>query len=46
LSEVGGGRQLHWLDDALTFVVYPAGEERGVVRLRGSWSLEEKSESR
>ena len=46
LSEAGGARQLHWLDDALTFVVYPAGEERGVVRLRGSWSREEKSESR
>jgi ABC-type polysaccharide/polyol phosphate transport system ATPase subunit len=46
LSEPNGGRQLHWLDDALTFLVYPAGEERGVVRLRGSWSLEEKSEAR
>jgi ABC-type polysaccharide/polyol phosphate transport system ATPase subunit len=46
LSERAGGRQLHWLDDALTFLVYPAGEERGVVRLRGSWSLEEKSEPR
>ena len=46
LSEADGGRQLHWLDDALTFLVYPAGEERGVVRLRGSWSLEEKSEAR
>ena len=29
LSEADGGRQLHWLDDALTFLVYPAGEERG-----------------
>ena len=46
LSEPNGGRQLHWLDDALTFLVYPAGEERGVVQLRGSWSLEEKSEAR
>jgi ABC-type polysaccharide/polyol phosphate transport system ATPase subunit len=46
LSEPNGGRQLHWLDDALTFLVYPGGEERGVVRLRGSWSLEEKSEAR
>jgi hypothetical protein len=25
--------------------VYPGGEERGVVRLRGSWSLEQKSEA-
>jgi ABC-type polysaccharide/polyol phosphate transport system ATPase subunit len=46
LSERAGGRQLHWLDDALTFLVYPAGEERGVVRLKGSWTLEEKSEAR
>jgi ABC-type polysaccharide/polyol phosphate transport system ATPase subunit len=46
LTDADGGRQLHWLDDALTFLVYPAGEERGVVRLRGSWSLEEKSEAR
>ena len=46
LSEPNGGRQLHWLDDALTFLVYPAGEERGVVRLRGTWSLDEKSEAR
>ena len=40
-----GGRLLHWLDDALTFLVYPGGEERGVVRLRGSWTLEENSEA-
>jgi ABC-type polysaccharide/polyol phosphate transport system ATPase subunit len=46
LSESDGGRLLHWLDDALTFLVYPAGAERGVVRLRGSWSLEENSDSR
>ena len=38
-------RLLHWLDDALDFLVYPAGEERGVVRLEGSWAVEEKSES-
>jgi ABC-type polysaccharide/polyol phosphate transport system ATPase subunit len=38
-----GGRLLHWLDDALEFVVYPAGEERGVVRLEGSWRAEPKS---
>jgi ABC-type polysaccharide/polyol phosphate transport system ATPase subunit len=38
-----GTRVLHWLDDALGFLVYPSGEERGVVRLEGSWTLEEKS---
>ena len=31
----------HWLDDALRFVVYPAGEARGVVLLDGRWSVEE-----
>ena len=43
LSDADGQRLLHWLDDALVFLVYPAGEERGVVRLEGSWSLEEKT---
>jgi ABC-type polysaccharide/polyol phosphate transport system ATPase subunit len=37
------GRVLHWLDDALGFLVYPSGDARGVVRLEGSWALEEKS---
>ena len=37
---------LHWLDDALVFLVYPAGEERGVVRLEGSWAAEENSVER
>jgi ABC-type polysaccharide/polyol phosphate transport system ATPase subunit len=36
-----GGRLLHWLDDALAFRVYPSGEERGVVRLEGSWRAEQ-----
>jgi hypothetical protein len=35
------GAWYHWLDDALAFVVYPAGEERGVVRLEGRWTGEE-----
>jgi ABC-type polysaccharide/polyol phosphate transport system ATPase subunit len=43
LSDSSGKRVLHWLDDALGFLVYPSGEERGVVRLEGSWSLEQKS---
>ncbi len=46
LSDTSGERLLHWLDDALTFLVYPAGNEGGVVRLEGSWALEEKSEAR
>jgi ABC-type polysaccharide/polyol phosphate transport system ATPase subunit len=42
LSDPGSGRLYHQLDDALTFLVYPAdGEERGLVRLDGSWSREE-----
>jgi hypothetical protein len=41
LADETGEHLYHWLDDALTFVVYPAGEERGVVRLEGRWSGEE-----
>jgi ABC-type polysaccharide/polyol phosphate transport system ATPase subunit len=41
LTDESGERLYHWLDDALTFVVYPAGEERGVVRLEGRWTGEE-----
>jgi ABC-type polysaccharide/polyol phosphate transport system ATPase subunit len=41
LTDEVGDRLYHWLDDALTFVVYPAGDERGVVRLEGRWSGEE-----
>jgi ABC-type polysaccharide/polyol phosphate transport system ATPase subunit len=41
LGAEGGERLYHWLDDALTFVVYPAGDERGVVRLEGRWSGKE-----
>ena len=43
LADAGGQRLLHWLDDALSFLVYPAGEERGVVRLEGSWAVDENS---
>jgi len=35
-------RLLHQLDEALVFVVYPAGEGRGLVRLAGSWSSDAK----
>jgi ABC-type polysaccharide/polyol phosphate transport system ATPase subunit len=41
LTDESGDRLYHWLDDALTFVVYPAGDERGVVRLEGRWTGEE-----
>jgi ABC-type polysaccharide/polyol phosphate transport system ATPase subunit len=37
LSDEGGGEMYHQLDDALTFVVYPSGEERGLIRLDGRW---------
>ena len=41
LTDDTGERLYHWLDDALAFVVYPAGAERGVVRLEGRWTREE-----
>jgi ABC-type polysaccharide/polyol phosphate transport system ATPase subunit len=33
------GRTLHQRDDALPFLVYPDGDERGLVRLGGTWSV-------
>jgi ABC-type polysaccharide/polyol phosphate transport system ATPase subunit len=42
LTDESGERLYHWLDDALVFVVYPGGDERGVVRFEGRWKLEEK----
>jgi ABC-type polysaccharide/polyol phosphate transport system ATPase subunit len=45
LGDASGGRVLHWLDDALDFLVYPAGEERGVVRLEGSWTADENRDA-
>jgi lipopolysaccharide transport system ATP-binding protein len=41
LTNETGEQLYHWLDDALAFVVYPPGAERGVVRLEGRWSGEE-----
>ena len=41
LTDERGEKLYHRLDDALAFVVYPAGDERGVVRLEGRWSGEE-----
>jgi ABC-type polysaccharide/polyol phosphate transport system ATPase subunit len=46
LADAHGDRLLHWLDDALVFLVYPGDEQRGVVRLEGSWAAEEKSGTR
>jgi ABC-type polysaccharide/polyol phosphate transport system ATPase subunit len=38
LTDPQAGTQYHSLDDALVFVVYPAGDERGLVKLEGSWT--------
>jgi lipopolysaccharide transport system ATP-binding protein len=46
LTDESGERVYHWLDDALVFVVYPGGDERGVVRFEGRWMLEENSAAR
>ncbi len=41
LGDATGERLYHWLDDALVFVVYPSGDERGVLRLEGRWTTQE-----
>jgi ABC-type polysaccharide/polyol phosphate transport system ATPase subunit len=41
LTDESGETQYHSLDDALVFVVYPADDARGLVRLDGEWSREE-----
>jgi ABC-type polysaccharide/polyol phosphate transport system ATPase subunit len=41
LTDEDGQTQYHSLDDARVFVVYPADESRGLVRLEGRWSREE-----
>jgi hypothetical protein len=38
LTDEHGETQYHSLDDALVFVVYPADEARGLVRLEGRWA--------
>jgi ABC-type polysaccharide/polyol phosphate transport system ATPase subunit len=40
--DAAGERLLHWLDDALVFLVYPDGEGRGLVRLEGKWIADAK----
>ncbi len=41
LADETGEHLYHQLDDALAFVVYPAGEGRGMVRLDGRWTQDE-----
>jgi lipopolysaccharide transport system ATP-binding protein len=41
LASPDGARLYHWLDDAARFVVYPAGDGAGIVRLEGRWSVDE-----
>ena len=36
-----GGSWYHLLDDAVEFVVHPASEGKGALRLEGSWTLQE-----
>ncbi|HVS84073.1 MAG TPA: ABC transporter ATP-binding protein [Gaiellaceae bacterium] len=38
LTDADAQTQYHSLDDALVFVVYPDGDQRGLVRLDGSWA--------
>jgi len=38
------GRTLHQSDDAISFLVYPDGEERGLIRLGGTWRAGAKEE--
>ena len=40
------GRTLHQFDDALGFLVYPDGEERGLVHLGGTWQAGANQEVR
>jgi len=41
LTDSTGDHLYHWLDDALQFVVYPEGEESGLVRIEGRWTRED-----
>ena len=36
-----GGSWYHLLDDAVEFVVHPASDGKGALRLEGSWSMQE-----
>ena len=46
LTDAAGERLLHGLDDALEFIVYSDGEQRGLVNLEGTWSAGANSEAR
>ncbi len=46
LTDAAGDRLLHGLDDALEFIVYPDGEQRGLVNLKGTWSADANSQTR
>jgi ABC-type polysaccharide/polyol phosphate transport system ATPase subunit len=46
LADASGERLLHWLDEAIVFLVYPDSEERGLVRLGGSWQAGANSGAR
>ena len=46
LLSADGGRLLHGLTEALTFVVYPDGDGRGLVRLGGTWSADANEDRR
>ena len=46
LTDAAGDRLLDGLDDALEFVVYPDGEQRGLVDLKGTWSAGANSDDR
>ncbi|MGE5691105.1 MAG: ABC transporter ATP-binding protein [Pseudomonadota bacterium] len=41
LTDPASGRLLHHLDDAASLLVYPGGDERGLVRVDGRWVREE-----
>jgi hypothetical protein len=43
LTDDDGQTQYHSLDDARVFVVYPADDNRGLVRLEGQWSREDST---
>jgi hypothetical protein len=43
LADAATGAPLHALDDALRFLVFPAGAATGAVLLDGSWSVQEMS---
>jgi len=43
LTDADGQTQYHSVDDAKIFVIYPADEARGLVRLEGRWSREDSA---